>query len=100
MPANASRRERLVTAEEHTPDSEVSADVVRILTPLLGPHTARRALAMVCKRAGKDASHLGPEDLPMAHQTLRPMLRTLVGKEVAIRVLADLGAPSAGESFA
>lgn len=55
---------------------------------------------MVCKRAGKDASHLGPEDLPMAHQTLRPMLRTLVGKEVAIRVLADLGAPSAGESFA
>ncbi|MCA9713622.1 MAG: hypothetical protein H6713_26440 [Myxococcales bacterium] len=73
-------------------DSKVATEVVRVLTPLLGPHTARRALAMVCKRAGKDSGSLGPEDLPVAHQTLRPMLRTLVGKDIAVKVLADLGA--------
>lgn len=66
--------------------------VVAVLTPLLGPHTAKRALAMICKRANKDADELGPGDLAIAHTTLRPMLRTLIGNEVTVRVLADLGA--------
>lgn len=70
------------------------------LTPLLGRHTARRALVMVCKRAQKDVHTLAPEDLPIAYRTLRPMLRTLIGKEVTVRVLSDLGAPNAGDSIA
>jgi hypothetical protein len=73
-------------------DSSFAEHVVRVLTPLLGPHTARRALAMICKRAGKEPHDLGPEDLAVAHSTLRPMLRTLIGNDVTVRVLADLGA--------
>jgi hypothetical protein len=65
--------------------------VVEVLSPLLGPHTARRALAMICKKAGKDAQELGPTDMAIAHTTLRPMLRTLIGNDVTVRVLADLG---------
>lgn len=66
-----------------------------MLSPLLGPHTAKRALAMICKRAGKDAAELGIDDLELAQTTLRPMLRTLIGNEVTVRVLADLGAEEA-----
>ncbi len=55
---------------------------------------------MVCKRAQKDVHTLAPEDLPIAYRTLRPMLRTLIGKEVTVRVLSDLGAPNAGDSIA
>lgn len=46
---------------------------------------------MICKRAGKDSAELGSADLALAQSTLRPMLRTLIGNEVTIRVLADLG---------
>lgn len=69
--------------------------VVTVLTPLLGPHTAKRALAMICKRAGKEPEQLGPGDLELAQSTLRPMLRTLIGNEVTIRVLADLAVKEA-----
>ncbi len=72
-------------------DSSFAEHVVHVLTPLLGPHTARRALAMICKRAGKEPHELGPADLAVAHSTLRPMLRTLIGNDVTVRVLADLG---------
>jgi hypothetical protein len=65
--------------------------VVDVLTPLLGPHTAKRALAMICKKAGKEPEQLGPADLEVAQSTLRPMLRTLIGNDVTVRVLADLG---------
>jgi hypothetical protein len=65
--------------------------VVSVLTPLLGPHTAKRALVMICKKAGKEAEQLGPDDLELAQSTLRPMLRTLIGNDVTTRVLADLG---------
>lgn len=70
----------------------VADHVIEVLSPLLGPHTAKRALAMICKRAGKEAHELGPADLGIAHSTLRPMLRTLIGNDVTMRVLADLGA--------
>ncbi len=70
--------------------------VVEVLSPLLGPHTAKRALAMICKKAGKDAQELGPTDMAIAHTTLRPMLRTLIGNDVTVRVLADLGAAGDG----
>jgi hypothetical protein len=81
------------------PVSKPIADhVVDVLSPLLGPHTARRALAMICKRAGKDPQDLGPEDMAVAYSTLRPMLRTLIGNDVTVRVLADLGAPNPSES--
>lgn len=73
-------------------DGPFAERVVSVLTPLLGPHTAKRALAMICKRAGKDSAELGPDDLSLAQTTLRPMLRTLIGNEVTVRVLADLDA--------
>jgi len=66
--------------------------IVQVLSPLLGPHTAKRALAMICKKAGKETHQLGPTDLAIAHATLRPMLRTLIGNDVTVRVLADLDA--------
>ena len=65
--------------------------VVSVLTPLLGPHTAKRALVMICKKAGKEPDELGDGDLEVAQTTLRPMLRTLIGNDVTTRVLADLG---------
>lgn len=71
-------------------DGPFAERVVNVLTPLLGPHTAKRALAMICKRAGKDAAELGVDDVELAQSTLRPMLRTLIGNEVTIRVLADI----------
>ncbi len=72
--------------------ASVADHIVEVLTPLLGPHTARRALAMICKRAGKEApEELGQPDLVIACATLRPMLRTLIGNDVTVRVLADLG---------
>ncbi|MDC0719568.1 hypothetical protein [Nannocystis bainbridge] len=76
-------------------DGPLAERVVSVLSPLLGPHTAKRALAMICKRAGKDAAELGIDDLELAQTTLRPMLRTLIGNEVTVRVLADLGAEEA-----
>jgi len=72
-------------------ESSFAEHIIHVLTPLLGPHTAKRALAMICKRAGKEAGELGPADLTIAHSTLRPMLRTLIGNDVTVRVLADLG---------
>lgn len=74
------------------PATTVADQVIEVLTPLLGPHTAKRALVMICKRAGKEAHELGEGDLTIAHTTLRPMLRTLIGNDVTMRVLADLGA--------
>ena len=71
---------------------KVADHVIEVLTPLLGPHTAKRALVMICKRAGKEAHELGHADLAIAHATLRPMLRTLIGNDVTVRVLADLDA--------
>ena len=64
--------------------------IVEVLTPLLGPHTAKRALAMICKRADKEVSELGHADLALVCATLRPMLRTLIGNDVTVRVLADI----------
>lgn len=90
----------IVGFEEQEHVSVVADKVLNALTPLLGRHTARRALVMVCKRAHKDVQTLSSEDLPVAYRTLRPMLRTLIGKEVTVRVLSDLGAPTAGDSIA
>ena len=70
--------------------AHLAQHVVEVLTPLLGPHTAKRALAMICKRAGKEPAELGAGDLAIACTTLRPMLRTLIGNDVTVRVLADL----------
>ena len=64
--------------------------IIEVLTPLLGPHTAKRALAMICKRADKELPELGHADLPLVCATLRPMLRTLIGNDVTVRVLADI----------
>lgn len=74
-------------------DGSFADRVVAVLTPLLGPHTAKRALAMICKKAGKEPEQLGQADIELAQSTLRPMLRTLIGNEVTVRVLADLGGP-------
>ncbi len=74
-----------------TMPAQFAEHVVEVLTPLLGPHTAKRALAMICKRAGKEPSELGTGDLAITCTTLRPMLRTLIGNDVTVRVLADLG---------
>ena len=78
-----------------TTTAHFAEHVVDVLTPLLGPHTAKRALAMICKRAGKEPQELGTGDLAIACSTLRPMLRTLIGNDVTVRVLADLGTEGA-----
>ena len=69
-----------------------AADVVRErLAPFLGPHTAKTAVAMTAKRdLGADADHLSPQQVPALLEALAPILRTLMGKEQAGRLIDSI----------
>ena len=52
------------------------------LAPFLGPHTARTAVKTFTQRAlGRGPETLTIADVPALASALKPMLRTLVGKE-------------------
>ena len=62
-----------------------SDQVVAILQPLLGPHTAGQAVKMVCAKIGRRPSELEPRDAEGIAAQLIPMLRTLLGRAAAER---------------
>lgn len=68
-------------------NSMVEKTVVEVLTPLLGAHTSRRAYALACESAGKPHRDATVEDVDAICDGLTPMLRTLLGKEPAGRVV-------------
>jgi hypothetical protein len=61
------------------------------LARYLGPHTARVAVKTFSQRGlGRGAETLTVADVPAVSQALRPMLRTLVGKQRAEVVLQQI----------
>ncbi|MEM6993401.1 MAG: hypothetical protein AAF721_23005 [Myxococcota bacterium] len=64
----------------------LESDVIAVLTPLLGVHTARRAFALAVKGLDlpRDAT---ATDADAVCKQLTPMLRTLLGAEPTERVL-------------
>ena len=66
------------------------------LARYLGPHTARVAVKTFAQRAlGRGPETLTVADIPAMTQALRPMLRTLVGKQrseiVVQHILVEFG---------
>jgi len=71
-------------------EDDLGARILDILEPLLGRHTSKRAIAIICERAGKPDGMLDSTDREIACKTLLPMLRTLAGQDVAMRVIQAL----------
>jgi serine/threonine protein kinase len=74
----------------HALEDDLGARILEVLEPLLGRHTSRRAIAIICERAGKPDGMLDSTDRDIACKTLLPMLRTLAGQDVAMRVIQAL----------
>lgn len=68
------------------------AEVVRArLASYLGPFTSRNAVQMVAKQTiGTDADHLQLTHIPKVLDALGPTLRTLLGKDGAAKVVAQI----------
>lgn len=86
-----------MSAVDPRPQS-LAATIVSTLEPLLGPHTSRRALDIVCKRIGRDEENLGPDDAQRAGDVLLPILRTLLGREAAERIRERIAAAAEPEA--
>jgi hypothetical protein len=78
----------------NTPNALPPAAVVREkLAPLLGPFTAKNAVTMGAKQAfGTDADHVTREQIPALLEAIGPTLRTLLGKEGALNIVAQIKA--------
>jgi hypothetical protein len=77
-----------VAEQPRSPSPPPPEAAVRLLEPLIGKMTARKAVELAC-RSG--------EDLTSVVEGLRPMLRTLLGSATAEHVLAQLAAPRGGK---
>ncbi len=64
--------------------------VVSRLARYLGPNTARVAVRVFSERLVAPGGALGPAELPRLLEALRPMLRTLLGRERAEELLLEL----------
>jgi len=78
------------------PPEHLSKTVTTVLEPLLGRFTASKALDLAAKRCGRPANELESTDLPLVIDTLRPMLRTLLGAPTTRRVLEEIERGSKG----
>ena len=66
--------------------------IVERLAAVLGPHTARVALKTFADASGgRKPEALTPADVPALLAALRPMLRTLLGRERAEGLVLQLG---------
>ncbi len=73
------------------PSSSVQDIVTRHLARYLGPHTAKTALKTFSARSlGKAPEEVTRADAPKLLQSLRPMLRTLIGADECDAVLAQM----------
>lgn len=61
-----------------------------VMAPLLGQFTAKNAIALACRKTGRDADLLTPEDGYDVSDKLRPMLRTLLGEQLAERAVEEI----------
>ena len=74
-------------AEPSTVAERIAAQLARYL----GPHTARVAVKTFAMRGlGRGGETLTVADVPAMTQALRPMLRTLVGKQRAEIVMQQI----------
>jgi len=74
----------------------VADRIARRLGQYLGPHTGRVAVKTFALRGlGRPAETLTVDDVPAMNQALRPMLRTLLGKQrcelVVQHILQEFG---------
>jgi hypothetical protein len=81
---------------ESLPPSAIADRIAERLGKLLGPHTARVAVKTFTQRAlGRGPETLTALDVPPLVEALRPMLRTLIGRDkgeiVAKQILRELG---------
>ena len=73
------------------------ADVVREqLVQYLGAFTAKNAVQMGAKQLGTDAEHLTIDKVPALLDALGPMMRTLLGKPTAEKVVEQIRQELAG----
>jgi hypothetical protein len=64
------------------PPATVAERIARRVGHYLGPHTGRVAVkTFALKGLGRGPETLTVEDVPALNQALRPMLRTLLGKQ-------------------
>ncbi|NUP06151.1 MAG: hypothetical protein HOW73_08845 [Polyangiaceae bacterium] len=60
------------------------AAIVGILAPILGPFTAQTAVKTFARKTlGREADTLVAADVPAFAESLRPLLRTFVGRDRA-----------------
>ena len=75
------------SGNDSTPASVVRAK----LTPFLGPFTAKNAVVMGAKQGcGVDADQVTREQVPALLEAIGPTLRTLLGKEGALKVVTQI----------
>lgn len=70
--------------------SSLAVEITAQLEPLLGPHTAARALALACEKLGMTPDSIELGDVTDLTAELVPMLRTLLGRAAAERVKANI----------
>jgi hypothetical protein len=68
----------------------VATQVQELLTPTIGKFTARKAVELVAQKCALDPDQLDASHENTICETLRPMLRTLVGGATAERVLNEV----------
>jgi hypothetical protein len=64
--------------------------IYNVMAPLLGQFTAKNAIALACRKTGRDVDLLTPADGKDVSEGLRPMLRTLLGERLAERALEEI----------
>lgn len=65
-------------------DNPIAAAIAAILTPVLGPFTARTAVKTFAQKTfGIGPESLTERDVPALAEAMRPLLKTFVGREQA-----------------
>jgi len=76
------------SSRPHLPLAEL---IAARLIPYLGPHTSKVAVKTFTQKAlGRGPETLTPSDVPMLLASLRPMLRTFIGRTQCEQVLAEI----------
>ena len=60
------------------------------LTKYVGPFTAKNALHSFAKLSGTEASQLTSSDVPRLLESIGPLLKTLLGKAAAEKVIEQM----------
>lgn len=74
----------------------VAEVLLKRLTALLGPHTAKMALSAAVKQTGGALDRLQPADVAGVIDVLRPMLNVLLGRDNAEQLVQKMMADCKG----